>query len=511
MPKAMLIIMDGWGIGKDYPGNAILAANTPVMDALTASYPYTTLEASGMAVGLPEGQMGNSEVGHLNIGAGRVIYQDLTRINKEIEEGDFQKNEVLRSAIESAKAKGGKLHLLGLVSNGGVHSHLNHIYALLQMSKDAGLEEVFVHAFLDGRDVPPDIGAKDLKDLQDRMAEIGAGKIATVSGRYYAMDRDKRWERVEIAYDALTLGEGRQATDPVQAVKDQYAEEIYDEFVLPTVITEDGQAIATIDDGDAVIFFNFRPDRARQMTRALVDEGFEGFDRKKKVQVNYVTMTEYDKTIENVTIAYPPETYDNTLGQVMAQKGLKQLRIAETEKYAHVTFFFNGGVEEPNPGEDRILIPSPKVATYDLLPEMSAVEVTDTVLEKIQTEAYDLIILNFANCDMVGHTAVFPAEVKAVETVDASLGRIFPVALDHGYELLITADHGNGEQLLEYESGGPFTAHTTNPVPLVYITNREDVELMEGGKLADLAPTLLDIMDIDQPAEMTGHSLIQGK
>lgn len=504
----MLAIMDGWGIGKDYPGNAILRANTPVIDKISQSYPSTEIKASGLAVGLPEGQMGNSEVGHMNIGCGRVIYQDLTLISKEIEEGQFFENERLNEAMDYAKDHNSKLHLLGLVSKGGVHSHIDHLYALLELAKKKGLDKVYVHAFLDGRDVAPDSAKTDIQDLIDKMKEIGVGEVASVSGRYYAMDRDNRWDRVEKAYDNMVSGLGEETDNIVQYIKDSYEKDVTDEFMVPAHLVRNDQPLATIDDDDSIIFINFRPDRAREMTRAIMDEDFKGFERKKRVKVDYTCMTTYDKTIENVKIAYPPRKHENILSKVLAENNIKQLRIAETEKYAHVTFFFNGGVEEPFEGEDRILVQSPKVATYDLKPEMSALEVKDKVIEAIKSEEYGVIILNFANTDMVGHTGVIEAEIKAVETVDSCIGEIMKATLDHDYDLLITADHGNGEQLIDYETKGPFTAHTTNPVPLYYVSKDKNVKLDKGGKLSDLAPTILDIIGIEQPEEMTGRSLL---
>ncbi len=513
--KAMLIIMDGWGIGKDYPGNAVKLANTPVYDKNLKIYPNTTITASGLNVGLPEGQMGNSEVGHLNIGAGRIIYQDLTLISKEIEEGLFFENEKLIKAITEAKEKNKALHLIGLASYGGVHSHLTHLYALLELAKRHDLKKVYVHAILDGRDVSPTSGVNDIKDLQDKIDEIGYGKIATVIGRYYAMDRDKRWDRTEKAYNAITLGEGKRVQDPIKSIQEEYDKSTQeknttDEFMVPTVIVdENNEPVATVNDGDSIIFFNFRPDRARQLTRALVDEKFDGFERQKRVHNFYVCMTTYDKTIENVEIAYPPKNIVNTFGDVVSRAGLKQLRMAETEKYAHVTFFFNGGVEPPLEGEERILVASPKVATYDLQPEMSAYELTEKAIARIESEEPSAIILNFANPDMVGHTGVIPAVVKAVETVDECVGRLIEAGLKHGYEFIITADHGNAEQEIDFETGKPYTAHTTNIVPVIYVTNdNKNVKLREGGRLADLAPTLLDIMGIEKPEEMTGESLI---
>ena len=504
----MLTILDGFGLGKDYPGNAVLLAKKPNIDSLYRDYPNTTLEASGLAVGLPAGQMGNSEVGHLNIGSGRVVYQDLTLISKEIEEGQFFKNEALLKAVSNAKEKGSALHLMGLVSEGGVHSHIDHLYALLRLAKENGLEKVYVHAFLDGRDVSPTAGQADITALLEKMKELEVGRLATVIGRYYAMDRDKRWERVEKAYNAMVAGEGKATNDPVTSIMEEYANGITDEFMTPTVVYENGEATATVEDDDSVIFFNFRPDRARQMVHAFTDTQFLGFNRVKAPSTVFVCMTEYDKTFENVTIAYPPKNIVNTFGEVVSRAGLKQLRTAETEKYAHVTFFFNGGVEEPNEGEERILVPSPKVATYDLQPEMSALEVTANVIEKMKAQDPDVIILNFANTDMVGHTGVIPACIKAIETVDDCIGQIYKTALEKGYDLLITADHGNIEQEIDYETGDPFTAHTTNLVPLIYVSNEEGVSL-ENGKLSDIAPTMLDILGLEKPEEMTGHTLIK--
>lgn len=501
----MLIILDGWGIGKEYEGNAIYLANTPNYDRLIMDYPNTKLEASGLAVGLPEEQMGNSEVGHLNIGSGRIVYQELTNISKSIEEGNFFNKKEFLQAIENAKKNDSKLHIMGLVSDGGVHSHNTHLYGLLELCKRHGLEEVYIHAFLDGRDVPPTIGKQHLQELEDKIDEIGVGHIATVSGRYYAMDRDNRWERTKLAYDAMVLGRGKMDSSPVEAVQKSYDEGINDEFVVPIVITKNNKPIATIDSGDSIIFFNFRPDRARQITRAIVDEEFNGFEREKKVDTFFVTMTEYDKTIENVHVAFKPEKPKNTLGEYISSLGLNQLRIAETEKYAHVTFFFNGGREEPYENEDRVLIPSPKVATYDLKPEMSAIEVKDEVLNRLNMDKYHLIVLNFANPDMVGHTGVVEAAIKAVETVDACLGEIIDLLIKKEGKALITADHGNAEMLIDERDGSTITSHTTNKVPLIMVG--EDGKLKEG-ILADLAPTLLDMMGLEKPKEMTGESLI---
>lgn len=501
----MLIILDGFGIGKEYAGNAVKLAKTPNLDRLFREYPNTTLEASGLAVGLPEGQMGNSEVGHLNIGAGRIIYQDLTKISKSIVDGDFFEKKEFLDAIENAKENNSKIHLIGLVSSGGVHSHNTHLYALLELMKKQNFDNVYIHAILDGRDVSPTAGKEDIKELMEKMKEIGVGKIATISGRYYAMDRDKRWERTKLAYDVFTLGKGNESNDPILTIENSYSEDILDEFIIPTAIKENGKPIGTVDDNDSIIFFNFRPDRARQITRAFVDENFEGFEREKKVNTFYVTMTEYDKTIENVKVAYTDESPKNTLGEYISSKGLSQLRIAETEKYAHVTFFFNGGIEEPYANEDRVLIPSPKVATYDLQPEMSAVEVKNEVLNRLKMDKYDLIILNFANPDMVGHTGVVSATVKAIETVDSCLGEIVELLIEKGGKALITSDHGNSEMLLN-EDGSPVTSHTSNRVPLVIVGDK-NVELQEG-KLADLSPTILELMGLEKPEGMTGKSLI---
>ncbi|KGG80290.1 phosphoglyceromutase [Caloranaerobacter azorensis H53214] len=501
-----LIILDGWGIGKDYEGNAILKAKTPNFKMLLENYPSTKLEASGLSVGLPEGQMGNSEVGHLNIGAGRIIYQEFTRISKAIENGEFFEKQEFIKAVENAKKHNSSLHLMGLLSDGGVHSHNTHLYALLELAQKYGLKEVYIHCFLDGRDVPPKSAKKYIEELENKLSEIGVGKIATISGRYYAMDRDKRWDRTKKAYDAMVLGKGRTASTPIEAINKSYDEDITDEFVVPTVIVKDNSPVKVIEDNDSIIFFNFRPDRARQITRAFVDDDFDGFVRDKKVNVYFVCMTQYDKTIDNVEIAYKPQVYVNTLGEYLSKKGLKQLRIAETEKYAHVTFFFNGGVEKPNEGEERVLIPSPKVATYDLKPEMSAVEVKEEVIKRINEDKYDFIVLNFANPDMVGHTGKFEAAVKAIETVDECLGDIVKLIVEKGGKVMITADHGNAEEMIDKDTGKTITAHTTNKVPCIVI-GEGDVKLREG-ILADIAPTILDMMGIEKPAEMTGQSLI---
>ena len=498
----LLMILDGWGIAPADKTNAAAMAKTPNLDSYFANYPHTTLEASGKAVGLPAGQIGNSEVGHLNIGAGRIIYQSLTRIDKAIEDGDLYKNEVLGRVMDETKQADKALHLLGLLSDGGVHSHIEHLLALICMAKDKGLTKIYVHGFLDGRDVGPKTALEYIHELEDGMAQIGVGKIATVSGRYYAMDRDKRWERVERAYKALVLGEGGKAASAAAGVEASYAAGVTDEFVEPfTVDGVDGKITA----GDGVIFFNFRPDRAREITRALHDEDFPYFARPEGARpVNYVCMTQYDATI-TAPVAFPPEEIKDTLGEVLAQHGLHQLRIAETEKYAHVTFFFNGGVEAPNANEERILIPSPKVATYDLQPEMSAEEVTQALLAELDKDKFDVIILNFANPDMVGHTGVLSAAITAMEKVDDCAGRIVRKVLSLGGSVCITADHGNLEKMAESD-GSPNTAHTTNPVPFILVSKEQ--HKLHNGILADIAPTLLQLLNIKQPAAMTGKTLI---
>ena len=501
----MLCILDGfgWVPGETY-GNAIVAANTPNLDKLFASYPYTTIGASGMDVGLPDGQMGNSEVGHTNIGAGRIVYQELTRITKAIQDGDFFENEALKAAMTSAKESGKALHLVGLLSNGGVHSHNSHLYGLLEMAKRMGLTEVYVHAIMDGRDVPPDSGKGFVAELEEKMAEIGVGKIATITGRYYAMDRDNRWDRVEKAYAAMVYGEGVHGT-PAEVMANSYAEGVTDEFVVPAVTCEGGRISA----GDSVIFFNFRPDRAREITRTFVDDEFTGFERRNgRFPVHYVCFTQYDATMPNVEVAFKPQKLTNVLGEYLAKRGKTQLRIAETEKYAHVTFFFNGGVEAPFEGEDRALINSPKVATYDLQPEMSAYLVAEECVKRIESGKYDVIILNFANCDMVGHTGVFEAAVKAVEAVDECAGKVIDAVLAAGGKVLLTADHGNADKMYDEDPEHPFTAHTTNPVPFL-VAGAGDVKLRQGGVLADIAPTILKLMELPQPAEMTGKSIIE--
>ena len=497
----VLMILDGFGIAPK-EGNAIEAARTPNLDKLFSQNPLTQIGASGLDVGLPDGQMGNSEVGHTNIGAGRIVYQELTRITKSIQDGDFFQNEAFLSAIENVKKNHSALHLMGLLSDGGVHSHNTHLYGLLELAKKNDIENVYVHCFMDGRDVPPSSGKDYVAQLIEKMKEIGVGQIATVMGRYYAMDRDNRWERVEKAYAAMVYGEGEKAACGLCAMQNSYDNGVTDEFVVPTVI--DGAQ--PIQPNDSVIFFNFRPDRAREITRTLVDPDFTGFERRNGFfPLTYICMTPYDATMPNVDVAFKKERLDNTLGEYISKLGMKQLRIAETEKYAHVTFFFNGGVEKQYEGEDRILVHSPKVATYDLQPEMSAYEVTDKIVDAVNSGKYDVIILNFANCDMVGHTGVFDAAVKAVEAVDTCVGRVIDAVLAQGGAALITADHGNADHMFD-EDGTPFTAHTTNPVPLCVVGH--PCTLREGGRLADLAPTMLQILNIPQPAEMTGKSLI---
>ena len=499
----MLCILDGfgWVPGQTY-GNAIVAANTPNLDKLFASYPYTTIGASGMDVGLPDGQMGNSEVGHTNIGAGRIVYQELTRITKAIQDGDFFENAALKSAMESAKNSNKALHLVGLLSSGGVHSHNTHLYGLLEMAKRMGLTEVYVHAIMDGRDVPPSSGKDFIVELEQKMQEIGVGKIATVSGRYYAMDRDNRWERVEKAYAAMVYGEGATGT-PVEVMEKSYADGVTDEFVVPAVTCQGGR----VSEGDSVIFFNFRPDRAREITRTFVDDEFSGFERRNgRFPVHYVCFTQYDATMPNVEVAFKPQELTNVMGEYLAKCGKTQLRIAETEKYAHVTFFFNGGVEAPFEGEDRALINSPKVATYDMQPEMSAFLVADECVKRIESGKYDVIILNFANCDMVGHTGVFDAAVKAVEAVDSSIGRVLESLKKVGGECLITADHGNCERMKDLTTGQPYTAHTNLPVPFIYYGRK--AHMREGGRLCDIAPTMLYLMGMPIPEEMTGTSIV---
>ncbi len=498
-----LLIMDGFGINPSDYGNAIKAAKTPNLDRYFATCPNTIIGASGLDVGLPDGQMGNSEVGHTNMGAGRIVYQQLVKITKSIQDGDFFENPALKAAMQNAKDKGSALHLMGLLSPGGVHSHMTHMYGLVEMAKRFGLEKVYIHAFLDGRDVPPSSAAEYMEEALAELNRIGLGKIGVISGRFYAMDRDNAWDRVEKAYDALVLGEGVQEDDPVQAIKNSYANGVTDEFMLPAVVAKD----AKIAEGDSVIFFNFRPDRARQITRAFVDPEFKGFERKKGYfPVHFVCMAQYDATMPNVSVAFPPEELTMTLGEVLAKAGKTQLRIAETQKYAHVTFFFNGGEEKQFEGEERILIKSPDVETFDMKPEMSAYEVTEAVLKEIAADKFDAIILNYANCDMVGHTGVFDAAVQAVEAVDDCIGQVTEAILAKGGKAIITADHGNADKMME-DDGSPFTAHTTNPVPAI-VVGTDYKKLREGGVLADLAPTMLQLMGLPQPKEMTGKTLI---
>lgn len=503
----LLLILDGFGINDLKDGNAIANANKPNLDRIMAKYPTVAGYASGMAVGLPDGQMGNSEVGHLNMGAGRIVYQELTRITKAIADGDFFGNEALAGAMHNAKDNDKALHLFGLLSDGGVHSHNTHLYGLLEMAKKFGLTKVYVHAFLDGRDTAPASGKDFVAALEDKIKEIGVGEIATISGRYYAMDRDNRWDRVELAYNAIVNAQGETATDAVTAMADSYAKEVYDEFVLPTIITKDGQPVGKVEEGDSVIFFNFRPDRAREMTRAFCDDAFTGFERD-RVNTHFVTFTQYDITIPNKEVAFTPQTLTNTFGEFLANAGKSQLRIAETEKYAHVTFFFNGGVEDSYENEDRVLVSSPKVATYDLQPEMSVNEVSDKLDDAIRSGKYDVIICNFANPDMVGHTGNMDAAVSAIEAVDAAVGKVITAIEETNGYAFICADHGNAEQMKDYETNGAFTAHTVNPVPFVLVNYKEGVTLKEGGKLADIAPTLIEMMGMEKPAEMDGESLL---
>lgn len=507
--KVMLIIMDGFGLSDETRGNAIRSARTPCLDKLFTSRPWTKLQCSGEAVGLPEGQMGNSEVGHLNIGAGRIVYQEITRIDKSIEDGAFFENDVLKDIVTHCHKNNSKLHIFGLVSDGGVHSSLNHLWALLEFAKRNNLNKVYLHAFMDGRDTSPYGGKGYLEQFLAKAYEIRVGKIATISGRYYAMDRDKRWERIEKAYQAIVYGKGEKSADPIKAIEESYKKNITDEFVIPTVICEEHKPVAIVEDNDAVLFYNFRADRARQLTESFVLPDFHEFQHKRFKNLLFATMTEYDVRFKPyVQLVIKPLFMKNILGEVLQNHGYRQLRIAETEKYAHVTFFFNGGIEKPFRNEDRILIPSPKVPTYDLQPEMSAFKVTDRVIEEINTGKYDVIILNFANCDMVGHTGVFQAAVKAVEAVDTSVGRIIPVLEKNGYQYIITADHGNAEKML-YPDGNEFTAHTTNPVPFIYCGKECDtVEFRDEGILADIAPTILKMLNLPQPAEMTGDVLI---
>ena len=504
----VLMILDGYGLNPKEQGNAVAEAKTPVMDKLMAEYPFVKGNASGMAVGLPDGQMGNSEVGHLNMGAGRIVYQELTRITKEIMDGTFFENPALLAAVENCKKNDSALHFMGLLSDGGVHSHNTHLYGLLELAKKNGLSKVYVHCFLDGRDTPPASGKDFAIALADKMEEIGVGKIASVMGRYYAMDRDNNYDRVKLAYDAMTKGEGLTAACGICGIQASYDREETDEFVKPTVAVENGAPVATIKDGDSVVFFNFRPDRAREISRAFCDDDFKGFERGERLNIKFVTFSDYDPTILNKEVAFHKVAVTNTFGEWLAAQGMTQARIAETEKYAHVTFFFNGGVETPNEGEDRILVNSPKVATYDLKPEMSAYEVCDKLTEAIRSGNYDVIIVNFANPDMVGHTGVKEAAVKAVEAVDECVGKAVEAVVEMGGSMFICADHGNAEQLVDYETGAPFTAHTTNEVPFILVNYDEAYTLREGGCLADIIPTLIEIMGKEQPAEMTGKSLL---
>ena len=504
----VLLILDGYGERKEKDGNAIALANTPVMDKLKKEFPYVEGQASGLFVGLPDGQMGNSEVGHMNMGAGRIVYQELTRITKAIEDGDFFENKALKEAVEHCKKENSALHFMGLVSSGGVHSHIEHIYGLLELAKRAGLKKVYLHAFLDGRDTPPDSGKSFLMDVEKKMRELGVGEIATISGRYYAMDRDKNYDRVEKAYRAMVDGTGEKASSVEEAIDASYEKKVYDEFVLPTVIEKDG-AVHTVSDGDAMIFFNFRPDRAREICHAFCDDEFNFFNRGPRKKVFFVCFTDYDPTIPNKRVAFEKEEIHNTLGEVVSNLGKNQLRIAETEKYAHVTFFFNGGKEEPYKNEDRILVPSPKeVPTYDLKPEMSCYTVTEKLTEAIRSGKYDLVVANFANPDMVGHTGVLSAAIKAIEVVDECMGKVVDAVESMHGNLFILADHGNADIMIDEKTGEPYTAHTTNPVPFILVSE-EKHKLREGGCLADVAPTLLELMGIPQPKEMTGKSLLE--
>ena len=507
----VLMILDGYGLNEKQEANAVYEAKTPVMDKLMAECPFVKGYASGLSVGLPDGQMGNSEVGHLNMGAGRIVYQELTRITKEIEDGDFFKNEALLTAMKNAKENNTAIHFMGLLSDGGVHSHNTHLYGLLEMAKREGLEKVYVHCFLDGRDTPPASGKSYIEELEAKMKEIGVGEIGVISGRYYAMDRDNRWDRVELAYNALTKGEGVKGTDAAAAVQASYDDGKTDEFVLPTVMEKEGRPVAVVSDKDSVVFFNFRPDRAREITRAFCDDAFQGFEREKRLDTTFVCFTDYDDTIGNKLVAFHKVQLHNTFGEWLAANNMTQARIAETEKYAHVTFFFNGGVEEPNKGEDRILVKSPKVATYDLQPEMSAPAVCDKLVEAIKSDKYDVIIINFANPDMVGHTGVENAAIKAVEAVDECVGRAVEAIKEVNGQMFICADHGNAEQLLDYSTGEPFTAHTTNPVPFILVNADPKYTLRENGCLADIIPTLIELMGKEKPEEMTGTSLLVEK
>lgn len=504
----LLMILDGVGVGDYDDGDAFKLAKTPNLDRLTSRYPHNTLEASGLSVGLPDGQMGNSEVGHANIGSGRIIYQELTRINKSIDDGDFFGNKALLGAVNNAKNNNSALHLIGLVSDGGVHSHQNHLYALLKLARDNGLKKVFIHAFLDGRDTSPNSGIDFIKSLQSEIDQIGVGRILTVGGRYYGMDRDNRWDRVELAYDAIVNGKGHAVDSVNDFIVENYQNGIYDEFIKPTVVKSENQDIA-INDGDSVIMFNFRPDRARQFAHALADDAFSHFDRRQKKNIKLVTMTNYDRTLSSVEIAYPLQNIENSIGEYIAKLGYSQFRIAETEKYAHVTFFFNGGIEKPFDREDRLVVSSPNVATYDLQPEMSAFRVTDGVIKALESKKYDLIVVNFANGDMVGHTGKLEQSIRAVEALDECVGRIVDKLSDLGGEAIITADHGNCEYMIDPKNGSSITSHSTFDVPVIVVSDR--VKSVRHGKLCDISPTMLSIMGLDVPKEMTGHSIIELK
>ena len=505
----VLMILDGYGMRDTCEHNAVCEAKTPIMDQLMSQCPFVRGNASGLAVGLPDGQMGNSEVGHLNMGAGRIVYQELTRITKSIEDGDFFENPEFLAAADTCKKNDSALHLFGLVSDGGVHSHLTHLFGLLEFAKRQGLKKVYVHCLLEGRDTPPTSGKEFVAELEKKMQQLGIGEVASVMGRYYAMDRDKNWDRVQKAYDVLTKAEGEKAESACAGIQASYDKEVNDEFVVPFYVEKDGKPVATIQDGDSVIFFNFRPDRAREITRAFCDEGFTGFAREKKLDLTFVCFTDYDETIGNKLIAFKKEEIKNTFGEFLAAHHMTQARIAETEKYAHVTFFFNGGVEEPNEGEDRILVPSPKeVPTYDLKPEMSAPIVCDKLVEAIESGKYDVIIINFANPDMVGHTGVESAAIKAIETVDACVGRAVEAIKAAGGVLFICADHGNAEVMVDEATGEPWTAHTTNQVPFVLVGADPAYKLREGGRLCDIVPTLIELMGLEKPKEMTGESLL---
>ncbi|MGI6054966.1 MAG: 2,3-bisphosphoglycerate-independent phosphoglycerate mutase [Clostridium sp.] len=505
----VLMILDGYGLNDSCEHNAVCEAKTPVMDQLMSQCPFVRGNASGMAVGLPDGQMGNSEVGHLNMGAGRIVYQELTRITKSISDGDFFSIPEFVDAVENCKKNHSALHLFGLVSDGGVHSHNTHIYGLLELAKRSGLKDVYVHCFLDGRDTPPTSGCDFVAELEKKMEELGVGQVASVMGRYYAMDRDKNWDRVEKAYQVLTQAFGERKESACSGIKDSYAQGVNDEFVVPFSVEKDGKPVGTIQDGDSVIFYNFRPDRAREITRAFCDDDFTGFNREKRLNLVFVCFVDYDETIGNKKIAFKKEEIRNTFGEFLAARGMTQARIAETEKYAHVTFFFNGGVEEPNAGEERILVPSPKeVATYDLKPEMSAPIVCDRLVEAIRSGSYDVIIVNFANPDMVGHTGVEKAAIQAIEAVDACVGRTVDAVKEMDGVLFICADHGNAERMVDEETGEPWTAHTTNQVPFILVNADSSVKLREGGALCDIVPTLIELMGLEQPKEMTGVSLL---